>query len=90
MATIDNKSFIDNIIANNGWHSSTFENEADKEEPDNPRVHSITEYTNASGIVTWGVTFVIDRDTDRYLLETEYVNNPKVIWKASDHPLETP
>lgn len=87
MATIDSKEFIDNIIANNGWHSGTFESEEDKLAPDNPRVHSIVEYTNAFGVKTWGVTFIGEGNPDKYLLETYYVRNPQVVWQAKDHPL---
>lgn len=84
MATIDNKDFINNIIANNGWHSSTFQNEEDKLAPDNARVAKIVEYTNSFGVVTWAITFVGDLQIDRYLLESYYVRSPKLIWSAEE------
>jgi hypothetical protein len=68
MPTIDNKQLIDKLIAKDGY----FE--------DDPQVYMIVEYTNAWGNVTWGISYVNERDKDRYLIETEYVRNPKVLW----------
>jgi hypothetical protein len=72
MATIDSKNLIDKIIANNGYYE------------DDPRVYKIVEYTNAYGNTTWGVTWSneLSSSRDRYLIETEFVKNPKVIWEA--------
>lgn len=82
MATIDSKEFIDNIIKHNGWTD-----EHDHDAPDNPRAHSIVEFTNAFGKRVYGVSFAYEGDPDRYLVETEYVRDPKVIWTAAEHPL---
>lgn len=71
MATIDNRNLIVSIITNNGYYD------------DDPRVYMIVEYTNSYGNRTWGVTWETDRDKDKYLVETEFVLNPRVIWKAS-------
>lgn len=70
MATIDDKKTIDDIIKNNGYYE------------DDPRVYMIVEYTNAYGKITWGVTWKNQQDKQKYLEETQYVRNPKVIWKA--------
>jgi hypothetical protein len=71
MATIDSKHIIDELIANNG-----------ECEGDSP-VRMIVEYTNAYGNKTWGVTWMDERYWDRYLLETEFVKAPKVIFYRS-------
>jgi hypothetical protein len=75
MATIDNKALIDEIIKNNGYYEN------------DPQVHMIVQYTNAYGNITWGVTWCNEPALrrERYLTETEYVINPKVIWKASSN-----
>lgn len=72
MATIDRKDIINEIIAKNGYYE------------DDPRVHMIVEYTNANGNRTWGVTWSNETNASkrRYLIETEFVRDPKVIWKA--------
>ena len=72
MATIDSKEIIDKIIAGNGYYE------------DDPRVYMIIEYINYNGYTTWGVTWSNEHPNrrERYTIETEYVRNPKVIWKA--------
>jgi hypothetical protein len=72
MATIDNKGIIDNIIANNGYYD------------DDPRVYMIVEYTNFNGSQTYGVTWTNEsrERRTRYLNETDFVINPKVIWHS--------
>lgn len=72
MATIDSKSIIDRIIANDGYYD------------DDPRVYMIVEYTNAYGKQTYGVTWSNEHPSSklRYLDESEYVKNPRVIWRA--------
>jgi hypothetical protein len=69
MATIDSKNIIDDIIAKDGYYE------------DDPRVFMIIEYTNAYGNQTWGVTWINDRDKYKYLNETAFVKNPKVVWR---------
>jgi len=76
MSTINSKEIIDEIIANHGYYS------------DDPRVYMIVEYTNAYGNKTWGVTWIneLPERRERYLEETKYVRNPKIIWQAkNDH-----
>lgn len=70
MATINDKNLIDKLIANDGY----FE--------DDERAAQIVEYTNKWGQVTWGITWRTNADIHKYEYETEYVRNPKVIWKA--------
>lgn len=74
MATISDKALIDVIIMNNGYYG------------DDTRVAQIVEYTNAWGYIAWGVTWVHEplARQRRYELETFYVRNPKVIWKAGE------
>lgn len=68
MATIDDKKLINEIIANHGYYY------------DDPRVDRIVEYTNMAGNITWGVVYITDRNKERYMEETAYVRDPKVIW----------
>lgn len=75
MATIDNKQIIDDIIRDNGYYD------------EDPQVYMIVEYTNAYGNVTWGVTWSNESSQQRvrYLDETEYIRNPKVIWHCENY-----
>ena len=50
---------------------------AGKYEDDNPK--RIVKYTNAWGGEAYGVTFGND-DPNKYLYETEYVQNPVIYW----------
>lgn len=70
MATIDSKDIIDKIIEGNGYYD------------EDARVYMIVEYTNAYGNKTWGVTWVNEHPNmaDRYLHETQFVREPKIIW----------
>ena len=72
MATIDSKEIIDDMIKADGYYE------------DDPRVYMIVEYTNAYGNITWGVTWSYESSNSRlrYLDETEFVRNPRVIWRA--------
>lgn len=72
MATIDSKYIIDELIKNNGYYA------------DDPQAYMIVEYTNSYGNVTWGVTWPYEMNKDKYLQETYYVRNPKVIWRQSN------
>lgn len=71
MATIDDKTLIDKLIAANGF----FE--------DDPQVAQIVEYTNSFGNKTYGVTWSNESPERqrRYEEETYYVREPKVIWR---------
>jgi hypothetical protein len=72
LATIDDPELIAEIIAGDGYYM------------DDPRVYMIVEYTNAYDKITWGVTWCNESigGRKRYLDETEYVRNPKVIWHS--------
>lgn len=72
MATIDNKNIIDEIIRQDGYYE------------DDPRVAMIVEYMNAYGRLTWGVTWSNEPKNrqERYLISSEFVHNPQIIWKA--------
>ena len=74
MATINSRATIDLIITHNGW--------ADPADADiDPPAVKIVQYTNAWGRVTWGVVFEGDGDPDRYERPTQYVTDPRVIWR---------
>lgn len=81
MATIDNKAIIDKLIAGNGVYTEE-NDDPDYPYPD-PAAVKIIEYTNREGRTTWGVVFETERreSHDRYEEETEYVRNPRVIWR---------
>jgi len=81
MATIDNKEIIDKLIANDGYH---IEPNLEPGESQDPRVFQIVEYTNYEGRTTWGVTWINEAPSARvrYMLESPYVCNPRVIWRA--------
>lgn len=74
MSTIDSRNIIDEIIKLNGYYE------------DDPRVYMIVEYTNAYGNITYRVTWINENSSyrTRYLNETEYVRNPKVIWHSEN------
>jgi hypothetical protein len=73
MSTIDSKGIIDEIIRKNGYYLG------------DPQVAMIVEYTNAYGGTTYGVTWSNEAKARqlRYLIETEYVRNPRIIWRAN-------
>lgn len=72
MATIDNKKIIDELIANDGYYE------------DDKRIYKIVEYTNMYGVRTWGVTWISNKDREKYLIESEFIRNPKVIWEIKN------
>lgn len=75
MATV-NKDIADKLIAGNG--------RIDPEDtPDNPWAIRIVEYDNAWGGKGYGVTFE-GENPHRYLQESQYVRNPKIIWEKKD------
>lgn len=83
MATIDLKKIIDQLIAGNGRI------DPEDDAPDNPLVVRIVEYTNFEGAQTWGVVFEHEPFIQwmRYETPTEYVRNPRVIWRHSLYEL---
>jgi len=74
MATITSKNIIDDLIEHDGYYEG------------DPRVYMIVEYTNYYGGTTWGVTWINENKErrNRYLVESQYIINPKVIWKSND------
>lgn len=74
MATINDKKFIDNVIANNGFYNGD-----DEDTPDNPRCIKIVEYTNAWGKTAWGLIFKGD-SLIKYNA-SDFIFNPKTIWE---------
>lgn len=95
MATIDSRAVIDAIIANNGWSDPAYAVESE-DGPAEPPVVKIVEYTNMAGVSCWGVVFENEASMkmipidggpadltygDRYEIPTEYVRNPRVIWR---------
>ena len=76
MATFDDRSYVKRLIAAGG--------RVDPENaPDNPYASRIVEYENMEGRTAWGVVFEGDGNQHRYEEETEYVHNPRVIWKRN-------
>ncbi len=75
MATIDNNQVIHKLIVNNGH----FE--------DDPQVYQIVRYTNVSGRITHGVTWVNESPNRlcRYEIPSEYIIDPKLIWRTIDY-----
>ena len=72
MSTIGDKPFINELIAGDGYYEG------------DPRVAQIVEYENAWGNITWGVTWCNEsaKSQKRYEIPTEYIHDPKVIWKC--------
>jgi hypothetical protein len=79
MATITSKYLIDDIIANNGIDVHPLE---EGERPD-PDVAMVVEYTTPEGNTVWGVTWVNEPGVSqvRYLVESQFVINPIIIWR---------
>jgi len=75
MATIDSKEIVNSIIAHDGYYEGAH---------DEPRALKIVEYDNAFGGVSYGVVFEGEfNDPSRYEIATEFVRNPRVIWRAT-------
>jgi hypothetical protein len=81
LATFDHKEIVDEIIALNG--------KPDPEDgPGAPVAVKVVEYTNAWGKQCWGVVYRSGltggtlENEERYEVETDYVRNPVVIWRA--------
>jgi hypothetical protein len=75
MATIDSKEIIDDIIAG-------------KYDDDHDLVIKIVEYTNAWGNVTWGCVYSCEAAmgmASRYEIPSNFVQNPKVIWRREGY-----
>ena len=73
MPTINDKKFIDEIIAKDGILYP--------DDPFEPPIIRIVEYTNAWGKVVWGVIFKGESQLYHYDQKTKYIRNPRVIWQ---------
>lgn len=78
MATVP-KDFADNLVKHAGYYNG----DSDNSLGDNPRCVQIIEYTNAWGGLCYGLVMEGDRDPERYLRESEFVNKPRVYWDHS-------
>jgi len=73
MATFTDRDFIDLVIRNGGKFD------------DDPQILRIVEYTGAQGETLLGVVWVNEPvSINRYLRESEYIRNPRVIWQHPD------
>lgn len=77
MATVNSKAIVDKLIASSGYDPSWEESDLN---PPDPRVVKIVEYTTPEGSPAWGLVYERD-DPDRYHA-SNYVRNPRVIWRA--------
>lgn len=84
MATIDDKSIIDKIIASNGDYADGEDHDDDDEDelPPDPPVIKIVEYNTPEGGTTWGVVWEGDgAHPDRYNWPSAFVLNPRTIFE---------
>jgi len=80
MATLNSRKLVDEFIANNGYMFSDSE-----PRPDNPPVKKIVEYTNAWDKVCYGIIFAGEIADFRYERESEFIRNPRVLWRHPDY-----
>jgi len=74
MGTVD-KAFADKIVAANG--------QLYPDDPYEPPVTRIVEYTNAWGGIAYGITFE-GQDPDKYLRPTAWVDSPRIYWERGE------
>jgi len=75
MTTVD-KSFADKMVACGGVMYP--------DDPFEPPVNRIVEYTNAWGQKAYGMTFNGHQDPDKYMRPSEYVQEPRVYWERTN------
>lgn len=73
MATVD-KAFADKAAAANGVLYP--------DDPFEPAITRVVEYTNAWGKLAYGMTFA-GEDPDKYMRESEYISSPRVYWELA-------
>lgn len=73
MSTVD-RAFADNLKKNDGYYNG----DSDNSLGDNPRCILITEYNNAFGGVSYGLTF--EGQYNKYT-PSEFVRNPRTYWE---------
>lgn len=71
MSTVD-KAFADKVIAAKG--------RLYPDDPFEPPITRLVEYTNAWGNLAYGMTFD-GQDPDKYMRPSEYVNTPRIYWE---------
>lgn len=76
MGTVD-KDIADRIIKNNGYYIPISEYEGS----DNPQHSEITEYDNAFGGVSYGLTV---KGIPNVYTPSNYVRNPRCYWKLKE------
>jgi len=77
MPTINSREIIDTLIKNDGHYE------------DDPPASVIVEYTNAWGGKSFGITYMVWDDPNKYLISSEFVQNPKILWLNKDLTLFT-
>lgn len=73
MSTV-NKEFADKVVAANGVLYP--------DDPFEPQITRLVEYTNAWGAKAYGMTFQ-GQDPDKYMRPSEFVIEPRVYWEAA-------
>jgi hypothetical protein len=73
MATVD-KFFADNLVRNNGF----YDGDDDQSMGDNPRTVTITEYDNAFGGTSYGITSEWE---DNKYTPSPFVRRPRLYWQ---------
>jgi hypothetical protein len=76
-----NKAVADLMVKNGGWTKPDSEDDP-HDAPDNPGAIVIVEYDNAFGGVSYGVTFVGERNPYRYMNPSASIKNPRIYWEA--------
>lgn len=71
MSTVD-KAFADKLVAANG--------QLYPDDPFEPPVTRIVEYTNAWGKLAYGITFE-QQDPEKYMRPSQYINKPRIYWE---------
>jgi hypothetical protein len=76
MPTVD-KDIADRIVKNDGYYTPVSEYDG----PDNPLHSEITEYDNAFGGVSYGLTV---SGVPNVYTPSKYVRNPRCYWKLKE------
>lgn len=75
MSTVD-KAFADKMVACSGVMYP--------DDPFEPPVNRIVEYTNAWGKKAYGMTFD-GQDINKYMYQSEYIQNPRIYWERTQN-----
>ena len=71
MSTVD-KAFADKLVTANG--------QLYQDDPFEPPVTRIVQYTNAWGAEAFGITFE-GQDPEKYTRPSEYIGSPRIYWE---------